>query len=53
MSLSKNGLPRPALHLLPMQEGKKGASPEAAQRAEDADVKESVKSRVVAGSQTT
>lgn len=36
-----------------LEEGKKGASPEAAQRAEDADVKESVKSRVVAGSQTT
>lgn len=36
-----------------LQEGKKGASPETAQRAEQEDVKESVKSRVVSGSQTT
>ncbi|KAL4443347.1 hypothetical protein ABPG75_011084 [Micractinium tetrahymenae] len=36
-----------------MEEGKKEASPETARRAEDADVKESVKSRVVSGSQTT
>lgn len=35
------------------QEGKKDASPEAAQRADDVDVKESVRSRVVSGSQTT
>ncbi|KAL4420893.1 hypothetical protein ABPG77_001234 [Micractinium sp. CCAP 211/92] len=36
-----------------LEEGKKGASPETAQRAEQEDVKESVKSRVVSGSQTT
>lgn len=35
------------------QEGKKDASPEARERAEDEDVQEAVKSRVVSGSQTT
>lgn len=44
--------PPPPLPPAP-QEGKKDASPEAAQRADDQDVKDSVKSRVVAGSQTS
>ena len=35
------------------QEGAKEASPEAAKRAEEPDVKDSVKSRVVSGSQTS
>jgi hypothetical protein len=36
-----------------LQEGKKEASPETKARAEDQDVKEAVRSRVVSGSQTS
>jgi hypothetical protein len=36
-----------------LQEGKKDAKPEASARADDQEVKEAVRSRVVSGSQTS
>lgn len=39
--------------MLHAQEGAKEASPEAAKRADEQDVKDSVKRRVVSGSQTS